>query len=86
MPPTMTDGDCAKWRLDDQSAVFAISAGDASRGIEFMGAEVDCIDDIIALAVLLDRDGSAYDNDDRDTVRGSVTDLRAEGGSASAVG
>jgi len=39
--PSVRKPDYAKWRLDDPSVNFAISSGNAARGIEHLGIEVD---------------------------------------------
>lgn len=39
--PTVTKGDYAKWMLDDPRVNFAISSGNAHKGIEHLGIQVD---------------------------------------------
>ena len=39
--PTVTKGDYAKWMLDDPRVNFAISSGNAHKGVEHLGIQVE---------------------------------------------
>lgn len=44
--PSVTKGDYAKWMLDDPRVNFAISSGHARKGVEHLGIQVECREEL----------------------------------------
>ena len=61
-PPTVVEGDYAKWMLDDPRVNFAISTGHAGRGIEHLGIQVEDAGELAEVAARLAKaDGPVLD-------------------------